>query len=166
VRRKRTVGRLPAKPKLKNYCFACGQANLEGLQLHFVYDPTKNSVSCSLRIEAKYQGATGYAHGGIIATLLDEAMAKANGMGGVRAMTARLLVSYRKAVPIMKKLILSGVRIKKHGRKLYLRSELRSAENVVLAEARGLFIEINSSMAKIFETPREKSRQKSPNGES
>ena len=131
--------------KPRNRCFACGEANREGLRLRFTYDPLRVEAFCEVSIAAKYQGATGYAHGGIIATLLDEAMAKANGMGGIRAMTARLQISYRKAVPLQTKLKLSGRRIKKQGRKLYLRSELRSAENVVLAEARGLFIELNPS---------------------
>src|SRR5262245_26766233 len=86
--------------KPSNRCFVCGEANLEGFRLRFHYDPDTKSVSCKVRIPSKYQGATGYAHGGIIATLLDEAMAKANGLAGIRAMTARLEVAYRKAVPV------------------------------------------------------------------
>jgi acyl-coenzyme A thioesterase PaaI-like protein len=131
------------KTKSRNRCFACGEANREGLRLRFTYDPATKTASCHVRIEPKYQGATGFAHGGIIGTLLDEAMAKANGMGGIRAMTARLEISYRKAVPLKTKLFLTGRRIKKQGRKLYLKSELRSADNILLAEASGLFIEVN-----------------------
>jgi acyl-coenzyme A thioesterase PaaI-like protein len=127
--------------KPKNRCFACGEANREGLRLRFTYDPVRIEASCYVSIASKYQGATGYAHGGIIATLLDEAMAKANGLGGIRAMTARLEISYRKAVPVQAKLFLTGRRVKKQGRKLYLKSELRSAGEGLLAEARGLFIE-------------------------
>ena len=93
-----------------------------------------------LRIALQYQGATGFAHGGIIATLLDEAMAKTNGMGGIRAVTLRISVSYRKMVPLKEPLKLVGWRTIKRGRKLYLRSELRSLENVLLADAHGLFL--------------------------
>lgn len=132
-------------PHPRNYCFACGQANREGLRLRFSYDPLKKSATCHVRIRSKYQGATGYAHGGVIATLLDEAMAKANGMAGIRAMTARLQVSYRKAVPVRTDLVLSGYRLRKRGRKIFLRSEICSANNELLAEARGLFVEISPS---------------------
>ena len=95
-----------------------------------------------MRIASKYQGATGFAHGGIIATLLDEAMAKANGMSGIRAVTLRMFVSYRKMVPVKQSLKLVGWRTLKRGRKLYLRAELRSREDVLLADARGLFLSV------------------------
>jgi acyl-CoA thioesterase FadM len=72
-------------------------------------------------------------------------MAKANGLAGIRAMTARLEISYRKAVPIKEQLLLSGRRLRKRGRKIYLQSELRTADDVLLAQAKGLFIEITAS---------------------
>lgn len=128
--------------KTKNRCFACGEANPEGLRLKFKYDPAKRSARCALRLPSKYQGATGFAHGGIVATLLDEAMAKTNGMGGVRAVTLRISVSYRKMVPLRRLLKLSGWRTKRIGRKIYLRSELRDQSDLLLAEARGLFLEV------------------------
>jgi len=116
--------------------------NPQGLHLHFRYNSIHRSVECSLKIHAKYQGATGFAHGGIIATLLDEAMAKVNGMGGVRVVTIKLNVLYRKMVPVSRKLQLQGRRTKRSGRKLYLYSDLRSPDGTVLAEASGLFIAV------------------------
>lgn len=103
----------------------------------------KNMASCTVKIPLRYQGATGYSHGGMIATLLDEAMAKANGMAGIRAVTVRLSVSYRKMVPVNMKLFLAGWRTQKRGRKLYLRSELRDQSGNLLAYARGLFLIVN-----------------------
>jgi acyl-coenzyme A thioesterase PaaI-like protein len=131
--------------KPSNRCFVCGEANPEGLRLRFQYDPETRTAFCKVRIPSKYQGATGYAHGGIIATLLDEAMAKANGLAGIRAMTARLEVAYRKAVPVSMELRLKGRRLRKSGKKIYLESELRTGKDVLLAEAQGLFIEIIAS---------------------
>jgi acyl-coenzyme A thioesterase PaaI-like protein len=130
---------VPATKKKKNYCFACGLDNREGLRLVFQYDPKTISASTPVRIDPKYQGATGFAHGGIIATLLDEAMAKVNGLGGILAVTLNLSISYRKMVPIREELLLSGRRVRKRGRKLYLRSELRKGSEL-LADARGLFL--------------------------
>jgi acyl-coenzyme A thioesterase PaaI-like protein len=127
----------------KNRCFACGPYNPDGLHLIFHYDPKKIEATCRLRINPKYQGATGFAHGGLIATLLDEAMAKANGMGGVIAVTINLDVRYRKMVPLRKPLMLSGKRIRAIGRKLYLRSELRNQAGDVLADARGIFLRVD-----------------------
>jgi acyl-coenzyme A thioesterase PaaI-like protein len=130
--------------KRVNRCFVCGEANSEGFRLTFKYDSVKRSAFCTVRIPSKYQGATGFAHGGIIATMLDEAMAKTNGMGGIRAVTLRISVSYRKMTPVQKSLKLVGWRTSQRGRKLYLRAELRSQENVLLADARGLFLAMNA----------------------
>jgi acyl-coenzyme A thioesterase PaaI-like protein len=133
----------PALKKLKkskNRCFACGEANPHGLRLKFQYNAEKRRASTQLTLSSRYQGATGFAHGGIIATLLDEAMAKANGMAGIRAVTVRMKVVYRKMVPLKKSLLLTGWRKIKKGRKLYLYSELRDLAGNLLAEATGLFI--------------------------
>lgn len=107
------------------------------------------TAECRLVISPKYQGATGYAHGGMIATLLDEAMAKANGMGGIKAVTLRLNVSYRKMAPVDQELRLTGRRIRRRGRKLYLLSQLRDSTDQLLAEARGLFLEVPRSTMSI-----------------
>jgi len=112
------------------------------LRLKFKYDAAKLRATTQLRLSSRYQGATGFAHGGIIATLLDEAMAKANGMGGIRAVTVRMNVAYRKMVPVQKALLLTGWRKMKRGRKLYLHSELHDASGNLLAEASGLFIQV------------------------
>ena len=128
--------------KSKNRCFACGQGNPDGLRLKFKYDPETRIASTQLRLPSRYQGATGFAHGGIIATLLDEAMAKANGLAGVRAVTLKMTVSYRKMVPLLNLINLTGWRTAKKGRKIYLRSELRDAEENLLAEATGLFLQL------------------------
>jgi uncharacterized protein (TIGR00369 family) len=125
-----------------NRCFACGEGNPEGLKLKFHYDPEQLIAKTELRIASKYQGATGFAHGGIIATLLDEAMAKANGLAGIRAVTLKISVSYRKMVPLKQRLTLTGWRTLRKGRKLYLRSELRDQHETLLAEARGLFLTV------------------------
>lgn len=128
-----------------NRCFACGPDNPEGLHLQFDYDAEKYSVQCRLVIDPKHQGATGYSHGGILALLLDEAMAKVNGKGGIKAVTLRLTVSFRKMAPVSQELLLTGRRIRKKGRKLYLRSQIADRSGNLLAEARGLFLEMPRS---------------------
>ena len=125
-----------------NFCFACGDANREGLRLRFEYDPRLQSVECYMRLHSRYQGATGYAHGGMIATLLDEAMAKVNGKQGIRAVTVRLNVSYLRMVPVEKRLRLTGTHLRRRGRKLYLSSKLYDGRDSLLATAKGTFLVI------------------------
>jgi acyl-coenzyme A thioesterase PaaI-like protein len=124
-----------------NRCFVCGKGNPDGLQLDFEYDAKSHSVETIVNLPARFQGATGFAHGGIIATLLDEAMAKVNGKGGIRAVTIQLNVSYKKMVPLETDLVLKGKRARERGRKIYLRSSLFSIDGVLLAEGRGIFLQ-------------------------
>ena len=56
----------------QNHCFGCGAANPAGLKLDFSKSAEGAVVSQAV-ISDLYEGSPGYLHGGIIATLLDEA---------------------------------------------------------------------------------------------
>ncbi|HEX8743401.1 MAG TPA: PaaI family thioesterase [Thermoleophilaceae bacterium] len=75
-------------------CFGCGQANLFGLQLE------SDGVSGRFFVKQDHQGPPGFAHGGIIAAALDEAMALALHAQGRDARTKRLEVRYLAPVPV------------------------------------------------------------------
>jgi uncharacterized protein (TIGR00369 family) len=76
-------------------CFACGRDNPHGLQLEFRVDPD-GAASASWVPESKWEGLRGIVHGGIVTTLLDEAMAKAVAATGYKTMTADLRVRFRR----------------------------------------------------------------------
>ena len=59
-----------------NACFGCGPANPNGLHLEFLLADDGSVVSFPV-VPNTFEGPPGYLHGGIIATLLDEAMSKA-----------------------------------------------------------------------------------------
>ena len=82
-----------------NRCFGCGQTNPTGLRLKFFVDE-EHTIVCRVRLARRFEGPPGHAHGGIIATLLDEAMSKANRQFGVLAMTRQMGVEYLKPVPL------------------------------------------------------------------
>ncbi len=71
-------------------------------------DGGDGGVSSRLTLDRPFQGWRGIAHGGIVATLLDEAMAHAAGARGYLGMTAELKLRFRKAVPIGKPLLVRG----------------------------------------------------------
>lgn len=75
-------------------CFGCGQANLFGLQLE------SDGVRGRFFVKQDHQGPPGFAHGGIIATALDEAMALALHAQGKDVRTRRLEVDYLAPVPV------------------------------------------------------------------
>ena len=125
----------------QNHCFGCGQANPVGLQLQFSKSAT-GAVQADAVVSDQYEGPPGYLHGGIIATLLDEAMSKANRAQGVTAMTRQMQVEYLRPVPSGSQIRIEGRVTRSEGRKHWTEAEIQSADNTVLARATGLFIAI------------------------
>jgi uncharacterized protein (TIGR00369 family) len=125
----------------QNHCFGCGQANPAGLKLEFAV-AANDAVVCEATVSDNYEGPPGYLHGGIIATLLDEAMSKANRAQGVTAMTRQMQVEYLKPVPSGKPIRIEGRVTLSEGRKHWTEAKIVNAEGVLLAHASGLFIAI------------------------
>ena len=132
--------------ELSGYCFGCGPKNPEGLHLSFEIDREANIASTIVSLDTRYQGAPGYVHGGIIATLLDEAMSKLNRPLGVLAMTRQMNVSYLRPVPIGEKILLRSRFLRREGRKVFHEAELMSSDGEVLSRCSGLWIVIDPSV--------------------
>ncbi len=127
----------------KNHCFGCGHDNPEGLRLKFFFDQEQKLTWCRFRLSRRFQGPPGHLHGGIIATILDEAMGKVNKLRSVVALTKTLEVEYLKPVPIGKTLLVEGHERSVRGRKHINVAEIRDEQGVPLARARGVFIAID-----------------------
>ena len=114
------------EPCKDNYCFGCGGANPQGLQLSFEQDDAARRIRAVFRLGAEYQGARGFLHGGIIATLLDEIMAKLSRLdGNGLAVTAELKVEYLKPVPVDSDLHAEAYEASRAGRNLHRVGEIR-----------------------------------------
>ena len=127
----------------KNYCFACGKNNPEGMRLKFVYDEDRDCFACRFRLGKRYTGPPGHAHGGIIATILDEAMGKVNKLRHVIALTSQITVDYLKPVPLNKPLRVESREVRVRGRRHINMAEILNPKGEVLARSRGLFIAID-----------------------
>jgi uncharacterized protein (TIGR00369 family) len=126
-----------------NRCFGCGPANLTGLHLEFML-AEDGSVVCITAVPDRFEGPVHYLHGGIIATLLDEAMSKAVRASGRTAMTRQMEVDYLRPVPSGEDLRIEGRMIRSASRKHWTEAKILSAQGTALAEAKGLFIEVRS----------------------
>jgi len=80
----------------KNYCFACGPDNPDGMHLEFMLDEARKTFVCHFTLGKRYTGPPGHCHGGIIATILDDAMGKVNKLRHVIALTKEMTVEYIK----------------------------------------------------------------------
>jgi uncharacterized protein (TIGR00369 family) len=131
------------EPNPANPCFGCGGANARGMKLTFEQDDAARRIRGAFRLGAEYQGGAGFIHGGIIATVLDEAMGKVARFRGVPAVTAELVVEYLKPVPVDEDLVIEAYEVEKNGRNLHQAGEIRNRAGVVLARGRGRFVVID-----------------------
>lgn len=133
-----------------HHCFGCGETNKSGLRLKFFVDDDQQVVS-TVRLARRFAGPPGHAHGGIIATLLDEAMSKANRQHGIVAMTRQMEINYLRPVPLQTPLTLTGRRTKHQGRQNHCEAEIANASGTILARGKALFIAIDRSLIERFE---------------
>ena len=125
-----------------NHCFGCGLENRTGLRLRFFIDADRRIVSY-VRIPRRFEGPPGHAHGGVIATLLDEAMSKSNRQFGIVAMTRHMEIDYLKPVPLLTPLTLTASRVSIAGRQHRCEAQICGVSNTVLARGRALFIAVD-----------------------
>jgi uncharacterized protein (TIGR00369 family) len=138
----------PLAHTAQNRCFGCGPANPIGLHLDFFVAGDKSedqSVLCLQIVADTFEGPQGLLHGGIIATLLDEAMSKAVRVRGLTAMTRQMEVEYLRPVPSATSVRIEGRLVRSEGRKHWTEAKILDEKSHVLATAKGLFIEVRAS---------------------
>lgn len=130
------------KPR-KNHCFGCGHDNPHGMRLKFSLDEESRQAICHFKLSRKYTGPPGYAHGGIIATILDEAMGKVNKFRNVLALTGSMEIKYLRPVPLGQPLTVTSAEERVDGRRHINMAEISNAKGEVLARSTGTFIAID-----------------------
>jgi acyl-coenzyme A thioesterase PaaI-like protein len=117
-----------------NYCFVCGEKNPFGLRLKFSFYNGK--ATAEFVPQKVHQGYKDIVHGGIITTILDEAMVKAALMQGIHAMSAELTVRFRNILFTGEKTVVEAL-IEKMNRKIIDASAvLKKTDDTIIAEGR------------------------------
>lgn len=124
-------------------CFGCGPENDCGLKLEFHFEEARRRFVCHFTLPDRFEGPPSHAHGGIIATILDDAMGKANKLRNVVAVTKEMTVEYLKPVPLEKPLRVEGREVSVHGRQHINAAEIFNEEGEVLARSKGIFVAID-----------------------
>ena len=116
-----------------NWCFACGENNPIGLKLQF--EEKDGEYITRFTPEKKHQGYTGITHGGILATLLDEVMARLPWANGQNAVTAEMTVRYKLPAKTGEELTVIGRITAEDRRTISCSAEVRNPEGRIVAEA-------------------------------
>jgi uncharacterized protein (TIGR00369 family) len=126
-------------------CFACGMHNPIGLKLQF-YQTAEDEVTAEFIPPEAYQGYSGILHGGVIATILDEAVSRAH-MGvdphNTRFVyTAELTIKYKRKIPIGKPIRIVGKQGKRIRWTVESQGFIYAEDGTLLAEAKATLVNL------------------------
>lgn len=121
------------------HCFACGQENEHGLRMTFESDGSV--VRSFVTIPKHLRGWSTLAHGGVIATILDETMSwTAIHMFQKFILTQSMTVEFKKPVYINSQLKAEGwIKERLSSRKAVLKAEIKNQDNEICAVSEGKF---------------------------
>lgn len=117
-------------------CFACGSKNDFKLDIQSRFDPVKREVRFPYRISGPCEGAPGHAHGGFLATLVDEAQGVLCHHLGYFVMTDNIFINYRQAVPLRAALQVRAWITMVRRKRLYTKATICDQNGKVLLESK------------------------------
>ncbi|MFG3660451.1 PaaI family thioesterase [Streptomyces sp. NPDC047706] len=124
-------------------CFGCGGEQPHGLHLE-ARAGEGVSITAEFTVRPEHQGAPGLAHGGVLATALDETLGSLNWLLRTIAVTGRLETDFVRPVPVGTTLHLAAEVTAVAGRKIYSSATGRvgAPDGPVAVRADALFIEV------------------------
>jgi uncharacterized protein (TIGR00369 family) len=120
-------------------CFGCGKENPIGLSQEFPFNEDTGDVEFIFRFNNHHEGAPGYAHGGLIAALLDEAQGVLCFHIGQFVMTDQLNIRYIKATPLNDDVTITATLTLVRKRRLYTKATMiqtKTGEVLAVSKAR------------------------------
>jgi uncharacterized protein (TIGR00369 family) len=109
-------------------CYVCGTDNVAGLRIAFREGPGGGSRA-EYVARPEHAGWPGIIHGGLLFTLMDEAVAWACRLAGVRCVTARAEARFRAPVRVGMRLVITGRVTRATTRALRAEAEIRNGSD-------------------------------------
>ena len=128
-------------------CFGCGDGNPHGLRLRF--RPLRDGgVWARFTPDNLHEGYVTMTHGGILATILDEAMSWAITHEGDLGVTAKLSLAFRQPARVGQSLVVVAHVCRRRGRVIDANATLvRESDKVEIASAEGRFMRVTRAQA-------------------
>lgn len=123
-------------------CFVCGPNNPLGLKVPFEIDRAGKTIRCEFVPGPEYQGFQGITHGGIITTLLDEAMVKLAFELEIPAVTAWIKVRFLAPLMSGEKVHITATITRDQKKLIEATAEAVTTDGKVLAKAQGKLIKM------------------------
>ena len=122
-------------------CFACGEDNPVSLGLDFKL-VGEDRVQTEFVPQEIHQGYDGIMHGGLISTLLDEAMVKILEKKEIKTVTAEMKTRFKKPIRIGEELIITGILKKKYRNLMFTEGYVKNNKGEVLAHSEAKFMQV------------------------
>jgi acyl-coenzyme A thioesterase PaaI-like protein len=130
-------------------CFVCGKLNPDGLHLDFEPEGVAG-VRTACVIPERFQGFAGIAHGGILATILDECMVNTVWLRGVVAVTARFEVRLLRPVRLGERLTFHAEVRRESARGFEVASHAELEDGTVVAKGKALLVKVAGTATRIL----------------
>lgn len=135
-----------------HHCFGCGDLNPIGLQLRFRRLP-EAGVWARFETNRNHEGYLGMLHGGILSTMMDEAMSWAVTDAGLIGVTGRMSVAFRRPARVGSPLIVTGKVISERRRVIDAEGSVIDEETgEVIAEAEARFVRVSPEQAEEWQS--------------
>lgn len=128
-------------------CFACGEENPIGLKVRFRKEG--ELVKAEFTPGEFHQGWPGIVHGGIIETLLDEAMCYAPFFQGMYCVTAKMEVRIRQPVLVGQRLLISSTMTRKTRKLIEARANITLEDGTPVAEGKATVYVVNEAQKRM-----------------
>jgi acyl-coenzyme A thioesterase PaaI-like protein len=135
----------------EGFCFGCGQNNPIGMKLKFIKDG--GTIRAEFKPDKMHQGWPGLLHGGIIMTLLDEAMSNIAYATGNTTLTASMEMRWRQPVKVAVPLVVTAWITRQRKKIIETAAKVTLKDGAVIAESTAKqFIAENAAEDKVKET--------------
>lgn len=118
-----------------NRCFVCGPDNPIGLKLRFI--PHGGGVRAEFTPSDLHVGYEGLIHGGILAALIDDAVANVWFTRGEEAVTAKIEIRFRREARPGERLVVTAEQTGGRGALMMAKAEVRRDDGELIADGTG-----------------------------
>ncbi|MBI2847575.1 MAG: PaaI family thioesterase [Chloroflexi bacterium] len=147
-----------------SFCFCCGQENPIGLKLRFTWDG--KTARAEFTPTELYQGWQGITHGGILISLLDEAMTYAALFESGPSVTAEIQVRLRRPVTINEPLVITASVTRKTKKLINAQAKICSQDGAIIAEGQATQFVANGANGPVNPEAMSRSSQSRQTGDS
>ncbi len=132
-------------------CLVCGRENPHGLHLSLHVNPDTGIVEVKFTPQSHHIGFQGIVHGGLLATVIDEAMVWAASWTGKRfCLCGEMSVRFRNPAKIGTPMICRASVVTNRSRLIATTAEILDADGLLIAEATGKYVPLDAARNREF----------------